>query len=33
MHAGGVIEDNLVQKQTLKGIRAVFAPKVHLPAK
>ena len=28
MHAGGVISDALVSKQTLKGIRAVFAPKV-----
>ena len=28
MHAGGVIADALVQKQTFQGIRAVFAPKV-----
>jgi len=28
MHAGGVLADNLVPKQSLQSLRTVFAPKV-----
>ena len=30
MHAGGVLADSLVGKQSLQSLRAVFAPKVTL---